>query len=133
MVRDKKSTPLNKVIARGAFGAQLTLRQLGYAADVYYPAFWLMENRPSNILILNREKVRVRVINGGASTSFWMTFGGWPSTCFIRRPWRTTSCQNKTFIGVSETYFIVTIPEDGKIEYRIMAQDQVVASAFRKR
>jgi hypothetical protein len=29
MVRDKKSTPLNKVIARGAFGAQLTLRQLG--------------------------------------------------------------------------------------------------------
>jgi FtsP/CotA-like multicopper oxidase with cupredoxin domain len=33
-----------------------------------------MENRPSNILILNREKVRVRVINGGAST-FWMTLG----------------------------------------------------------
>jgi hypothetical protein len=32
--------------------------------------------------------------------------------------------KNKTFIGVSETYdFIVTIPEDGKIEYRIMAQD----------
>jgi hypothetical protein len=27
-----------------------------------------MENRPSNILILNQE--RVRVINGGASTSF---------------------------------------------------------------
>jgi hypothetical protein len=26
--------------------------------------------------------------------------------------------KNKTFIGVSETYdFIVTIPEDGKIEY----------------
>jgi FtsP/CotA-like multicopper oxidase with cupredoxin domain len=43
--------------------------------------------------------------------------------------------KNKTFIGVSETYdFIVTIPEDGKIEYRIMAQDgSGTASAFRKR
>jgi FtsP/CotA-like multicopper oxidase with cupredoxin domain len=40
--------------------------------------------------------------------------------------------KNKTFIGVSETYdFIVTIPEDGKIEYRIMAQDgSGTASAF---
>jgi hypothetical protein len=39
--------------------------------------------------------------------------------------------KNKTFIGVSETYdFIVTIPEDGKIEY-IMAQDgSGTASAF---
>jgi hypothetical protein len=42
MVRDKKgtSTPLNKVIARGAFGAQLTL-ETAYGgadvADVYYP------------------------------------------------------------------------------------------------
>jgi hypothetical protein len=43
MVRDKKgtSTPLNKVIARGAFGAQLERQRMGGAdvADVYYPAF----------------------------------------------------------------------------------------------
>jgi hypothetical protein len=37
-------------------------------------AFLINGNSPSNILILNQEKVRVRVINGGASTSlddFW--------------------------------------------------------------
>jgi hypothetical protein len=57
-----------------------------------------------------------------AESTFLDDFVWRPSTCFIRRPWRT-SCQNKTFIGVSETYdFIVTIPEDDKIEY-IMAQD----------
>jgi hypothetical protein len=44
MVRDKKgtSTPLNKVIARGAFGAQLDFwrqRMGADVADVYYPAF----------------------------------------------------------------------------------------------
>jgi hypothetical protein len=44
MVRDKKgtSTPLNKVIARGAFGAQLDFGDSVWAADVadvYYPAF----------------------------------------------------------------------------------------------
>ena len=40
--------------------------------------------------------------------------------------------KNKTFIGIAETYdFIVTIPEDGKIEYRITAQDgSGTASAF---
>jgi hypothetical protein len=43
MVRDKKgtSTPLNKVITRGAFGAQLDFGTAGGAdvADVYYPFF----------------------------------------------------------------------------------------------
>ena len=40
--------------------------------------------------------------------------------------------KNKTFIGIAETYdFIVTIPEEGKIEYRITAQDgSGTASAF---
>jgi hypothetical protein len=39
--------------------------------------------------------------------------------------------KNKTFIGVSETYdFIVTIPEDGKIEYRIYRMVQVRLRLF---
>jgi hypothetical protein len=76
MVRDKKgtSTPLNKVIARGAFGAQLDWRQrMGGAdvADVYYPAFLINGKQTIEYPDFKPgEKVRVRVINGGASTSF---------------------------------------------------------------
>lgn len=40
--------------------------------------------------------------------------------------------KNKTFIGIAETYdFIITVPEDGKIEFKITAQDgSGTASAF---
>jgi hypothetical protein len=40
--------------------------------------------------------------------------------------------KNKTFIGIAETYdFIVTIPQNGKMEFRITAQDgSGMASAF---
>jgi FtsP/CotA-like multicopper oxidase with cupredoxin domain len=65
----------------------------------------------------------------------WMTFGEDPVLVSSDGHDVVPVVKNKTFIGVSETYdFIVTIPEDGKIEYRIMAQDgSGTASAFRKR
>jgi FtsP/CotA-like multicopper oxidase with cupredoxin domain len=89
MVRIRKgtSTPLNKVIARGAFGAQWTLEQrmVGLMLRMY-PAFLINGKQTIEYPDFKPgEKVRVRVINGGASTSlddFW----GRPSTCFIRRP-----------------------------------------------
>jgi hypothetical protein len=57
----------------------------------------------------------------------WMTLGRRPSTCFIRHD-VVPVVKNKTFIGVS--YDFVTIPEDGKIEYRIMAQDGSGTAGF---
>jgi CopA family copper-resistance protein len=137
-IRKGTSTPLNKVIARGAFGAQLDFwrQRMGGAdvADVYYPAFLINGKQTIEYPDFKPgEKVRVRVINGGASTSFWMTFGGEDPVLVSSDGHDVVPVvKNKTFIGVSETYdFIVTIPEDGKIEYRIMAQDgSGTASAF---
>jgi CopA family copper-resistance protein len=137
-IRKGTSTPLNKVIARGAFGAQLDFwrQRMGGAdiADVYYPAFLINGKQTIEYPDFKPgEKVRVRVINGGASTSFWMTFGGEDPVLVSSDGHDIVPVvKNKTFIGVAETYdFIVTIPEDGKIEYRIMAQDgSGTASAF---
>jgi CopA family copper-resistance protein len=137
-IRKGTSTPLNKVIARGAFGAQLDFwrQRMGGAdvADVYYPAFLINGKQTIEYPDFKPgEKVRVRVINGGASTSFWMTFGGEDPVLVSSDGHDVVPViKNKTFIGVSETYdFIVNIPEDGKIEYRIMAQDgSGTASAF---
>jgi len=137
-IRKGTSTPLNKVIARGAFGAQLNFwrQRMGGAdiADVYYPAFLINgEESIEYPEFKPGEKVRLRIIDGGASTSFWMTFGGDDPLLVSADGLDVVPVKkNKTFIGIAEAYdFIVTIPENGKIEFRITAQDgSGTASAF---
>ncbi|WP_417857350.1 multicopper oxidase domain-containing protein [Xanthomarina gelatinilytica] len=132
------STPLNQVIGRGAFGAQLDFwrqRMEGAdIADIYYPAFLVNgQQNPEYPNFKAGEKVRLRIINGSASTQFWMTFGGEMPTLVAADGLDVTPIQkNKTFIAIAETYdFIVTIPENGKIEFRAMAQDgSGTATAF---
>jgi len=129
-IKKGTATPLNKVIARGALGAQLNFwkQRMGGAdiADIYYPAFLINGKQSIEYPDFKPgEKIRVRIINGGASTSFWMTFGGEDPILVSADGYNIVPVvKNKTFIGIAETYdFIVTIPQDGKIEYRIMAQD----------
>lgn len=132
------STPLNQVIARGALGAQVDFwrqRMEGAdIADVYYPAFLINgEEKVEYPEFKAGEKVRLRIIDGSASTSFWMTFGGETPTLISSDGLDVVPVKkNKTFIGVAETYdFIVEIPQDGKIEFRITAQDgSGTASSF---
>jgi len=129
-IKKGTSTPLNQVIARGGLGAQFNFwrqRMEGAdIADIYYPAFLVNgeqvyeypEFKPG-------EKVRLRIINGSASTSFWMNFGGGKPTLVAADGLDVVPVKHKkTFIAVAETYdIIVTIPQEGKIEFRATAQD----------
>jgi CopA family copper-resistance protein len=137
-IKKGTATPLNKVIARGALGAQLNFwkqRMEGAdIADIYYPAFLVngksIQEYPD---FKPGEKVRLRIIDGSASTSFWMTFGGGnPMLVSADGQNVVPVFHNKTFISIAETYdFIVTIPAQGKIEFRATAQDgSGFASAF---
>ncbi len=136
--RKGTATPLNQVIKRGAFGAQLKFwkqRMEGAdIADIYYPAFLI--NGKQSIEYPNfksGEKVRLRIIDGGASTQFWMTFGGGDPLLVSADGLDVVPVKkNKTFIAIAEAYdFIVTIPENGKIEFKITAQDgSGTASAY---
>ncbi len=137
-IKKGTATPLNQVIARGAFGAQLDFwrqRMEGAdIADVYYPAFLINGEESIDYPEFKAgEKIRLRMINGGASTSFWMTFGGETPVLVSSDGLDVVPVErNKTFIGVAETYdFIVTVPQEGKMEFRITAQDgSGTASAF---
>ncbi|MEQ8419246.1 MAG: multicopper oxidase domain-containing protein [Arenibacter algicola] len=137
-IRKGTSTPLNQVISRGALGAQLDFwrqRMEGAdIADVYYPAFLINgEQKVDYPEFQPGEKIRLRIINGGASTSFWMTFGGEEPLLVSADGLDVVPVRkNKTFIGIAETYdFIVTIPEEGKVEFKITAQDgSGTATAF---
>lgn len=129
-IKKGTATPLNQVIARGAFGAQLDFwrqRMEGAdIADVYYPAFLINGEETIEYPEFKLgEKIRLRIINGGASTSFWMTFGGETPVLVSSDGLDVVPVErNKTFIGVAETYdFIVTVPQDGKMEFKITAQD----------
>ena len=137
-IKKGTATPLNQVIARGAFGAQLNFwkQRMGGAdiADVYYPAFLINgEESIEYPEFKPGEKVRLRIIDGGASTSFWMTFGGDDPLLVSADGLDVVPVKkNKTFIGIAEAYdFIISIPEEGKIEFKITAQDgSGTASAF---
>lgn len=136
--RKGTATPLNQVIARGALGAQLNFwrqrMESADIADIYYPAFLVNgEQQQEYPDFKPGERVRLRIINGAASTSFWMTFGGGNPTIVSADGLNVVPVEhNKTFIAIAETYdFIVTIPENGKMEFRITAQDgSGTASAF---
>ncbi|MCJ7465830.1 MAG: multicopper oxidase domain-containing protein, partial [Maribacter sp.] len=137
-IRKGTATPLNQVIARGAFGAQLNFwrqRMEGAdIADIYYPAFLINGEQTIDYADFKAgERVRLRIIDGAASTSFWMTFGGKKPTLISADGKDVVPVKiPKTFIGVAETYdYIVEIPKEGKIEFRITAQDgSGTASAF---
>jgi FtsP/CotA-like multicopper oxidase with cupredoxin domain len=129
-IRKGTAAPLNRVIARGAFGAQLNFwkqRMNGFdIADVYYNAF-LVNGQPTQQYpeLKPGERVRLRIINGSASTQFWMTFGGEDPLLVAADGQDVVPVKhNKTFIAVAETYdFLVTIPASGQLELRAMAQD----------
>ncbi|MFB9054235.1 multicopper oxidase domain-containing protein [Formosa undariae] len=129
-IKKGTSTPLNRVIAQGGFGAQLNFwkqRMEGAdIADIYYPTFLINgENNVEYPEFKPGEKVRIRIVNGSASTSFWMTFGGEMPTLVSADGLNVVPIKkNKTFIAIAEAYdYIVTIPEEGKVEFKIVAQD----------
>ncbi|RMZ50391.1 copper oxidase, partial [Flavobacteriaceae bacterium PRS1] len=129
-IKKGTATPLNKVITRGAFGAQLNFwrqRMEGAdIADIYYPAFLINGQETTEYPEFKAgEKVRLRIIDGAASTSFWMTFGGGDPLLVSADGLDVVPVKkNKIFIGIAEAYdFIVTIPQEGKIEFKITAQD----------
>ncbi|KUO68086.1 MAG: copper oxidase [Lutibacter sp. BRH_c52] len=137
-IKKGTATPLNQVIARGALGAQIDFwrqRMEGAdIADIYYPAFLINGQLTKEYPDYEPgEKIRLRIIDGAASTSFWMTFGG-EAPILVSADGKDVVPvkKNKTFIGIAETYdFIVTIPQNGKMEFRITAQDgSGTASAY---
>jgi len=132
------STPLNMVIARGGFRAQLNFwrQRMDDAdiSDIYYHAFLINGDQTAAYPEYQPgEKVRLRIINASASSQYWLTFGGEDPMLVAADGIRVVPVEhNKTFIAIAETYdFIVTIPDEGQIEVRASVQDgSGITSAF---
>ena len=129
-IKKGTDTPLNRVIARGALGAQINFwrQRMGGAdiSDIAYSGFLVNgEERLEYPGFEPGERIRLRIINASASSNYWLTFGGGDPVLVSADGLNVEPVRReKTFISVAETYdFIVTIPENGKIEFRTTVQD----------
>jgi len=94
-------------------------------SDVYYERFLLNGAPQQSLAAKPGEKIRLRIIDGSASTFFYLQFAGGPMQIIAAdglpvQPFD----ENRLLIGVAETYdAIVTMPVDGSYEFRATAHD----------
>ena len=94
-------------------------------ADVGYDYF-LSNGEPAiSLAAEGGERLRLRIINGSATTYFHVNFSGGPMTIVSADGQLVDPVEQDLFlIGVAETYdVLVTIPEEGAYEFRATAHD----------
>ena len=94
-------------------------------ADVAYDRF-LANGRPETTLeAMPGETVRLRIIDGSATTYFHLEYAGGPMTIIAADGLDVEPVeQNRFLIGVAETYdVLIKVPESGSYELRATAHD----------
>lgn len=97
-------------------------------SDVYYDRFLMNgSSEESHPQFKAGDKVRLRVINAGASSYFWLTYAGGKITVVANDGNDVEPVEvDRLIVGVSETYdIVVSIPEDGfAYEFMATAEDR---------
>ena len=93
-------------------------------SDVAYDAFWMNGSKKINLTGKPGERVRLRIINAGASSYFYVTAGVPMTVVAADGPEVQPVIIEKLLMGMAETYDIVlTVPEKGAVELRATSQD----------
>ncbi|MBK0402168.1 multicopper oxidase domain-containing protein [Adhaeribacter sp. BT258] len=96
-------------------------------SDVYYERF-LMNGKPvaEATQFKAGDEVKLRIVNGGASTYFWLTYAGGKLMVVANDGNDVEPVEvDRLIIAPSETYdVIVTIPEDMQYEFLATAEDR---------
>lgn len=102
-------------------------------SDVYYEAFLANGKKEDTAPQFKAgEKVRLRIINGSASTYFWLQFAGGPMSVVASDGMDVVPVTvDRMIIAVAETFdVIVTIPEERSYEFRATAEDRTGAASL---
>ncbi len=95
-------------------------------SDVGYDAFLINGKKDSQLLVAHPgEKIRLRIINAGASSYFYVSLGQTPMQVISADGIDIEPVQTKELLmGMAETYDILfTVPEHKNFELRATAQD----------
>jgi FtsP/CotA-like multicopper oxidase with cupredoxin domain len=96
-------------------------------SDVYYNRFLVNGQTEQAAAEYKRgDKIRLRIINGGSSTYFWLQYSGGRMTVIASDGKDVEPVEvDRQIIGVSETYdVLVTVPDTGSCELRATAEDR---------
>ena len=94
-------------------------------ADVAYDAFLINGKRSNEIPARPGERIRLRLINAGASTYFYAHSAAGSLTIVAADGMDVEPVEvDRLLMGMAETYdVIVTVPREGSFEFRTTAQD----------
>lgn len=102
-------------------------------SDVYYNAFLTNGKREQKYpSFRSGDKVRIRVINGSASTYFWLQFAGSKLTVVASDGIDVEPVEvDRMIIGTAETYdVVVTISDDMSYEFKATAEDRTKSTSL---
>ncbi|MGE3466190.1 MAG: multicopper oxidase domain-containing protein, partial [Pyrinomonadaceae bacterium] len=102
-------------------------------SDVYYEAFLANGKKEDAAPQFKAgDKVRLRIINGSASTYFWIQFAGGQLSVVATDGMDVEPVDvDRMMIAIAETYdVIVAIPEDKSFELRATAEDRTNATSL---
>lgn len=134
-----------EAISEGHFKTKLTNEWKRMNAmdvsDVYYDTFLINGKNelvvPNSIVMpfkaLDKNKVRLRISNGGASTYFWLTYAGGKITVVANDGNDVDPVEvDRLIVPVSETYdVVVTIPDDKKAyEFLVTSEDRTKSASL---
>ncbi|MCJ8330171.1 MAG: multicopper oxidase domain-containing protein, partial [Lentisphaeria bacterium] len=94
-------------------------------SDVAYDAFLVNGKRSLSLDAKPGERIKLRLINSGASTYFYLDSATGPMTIVAADGPKVKPVKVKRILmGIAETYdIIITIPKEGRYEFRATAQD----------
>jgi CopA family copper-resistance protein len=97
-------------------------------SDVHYDAFLINGKKNFEMPALKAgDKVKLRVINAGAATYFWLTYSGGKITVVGNDGNDVEPVEvDRLIVGVAETYdVIVTVPENMSYEFVATSEDRI--------
>lgn len=102
-------------------------------SDVYYEKFLINGKLSETVPNLKPgEKIRLRVINGSASTYFWLQFSGGKISVVASDGIDVKPVAvDRLIVGVSESYDIeITLPENGSYEFLATSEDRTGSTSL---
>lgn len=119
-----------EAISKGYGGDKLMMEWMRMPAmdisDIKYDKFFINgKDDIPQIAFKGGETVRLRIIDGSASSYFWVQFAGSQMTVIAADGLEIEPLKvDKLLLGVAETYdVLITIPKDGKYEFRATPHD----------
>ncbi|MEO6979012.1 MAG: multicopper oxidase domain-containing protein, partial [Mucilaginibacter sp.] len=126
-----------EAIAEGHFKTKLTNEWKRMVAmdvsDVYYDRFFSNGKAVNHAAQFKKgDQVRLRIVNGGSSTYFWLTYAGGKITVVANDGEDVQPVAvDRLIIATAETYdVVVTIPRDGSFEFLATAEDRTKSTSL---